>query len=150
MGLSPPQIEQSLRRRPLLLGSDLHGAVMQAKVRFLTQVMRNDIQVLVCCPQFLSMQLVGRIGPRWAFWSRHCPGQPFVLNTRLNVSLENFVSNLRSPSLDAECNVRNLTYMQLFEEESARWQAEEGAEWVVGGEEEGEQRDDILGVEAQT
>lgn len=121
-----------ISRKPHLLRRNLFSIVNQTKVRFLTQVMMKDVVEMERGATFLTYSLLERTGPRWAFHSKHCSHQSFCLSTRLNPIDEDFVQQLPSSSLDAECASRRMTRMQLFEECKTSWQQGEGKDWVVG------------------
>lgn len=124
---------ETVRQKPQLLRSKLSTTVNKAKVRFLTQVMQKDVEELQTCTQFLRYSLFQNIGPRWAFHSLYCKGQPFVLSTRLNVNDAGLVQKLDSSSLDEECKVCSLTRLEVYEKFKIKWQEGEGKIWDVRG-----------------
>lgn len=115
-----------IRKQPILTTRDMTSEITQAKVIYLTQDMGQAVSTLVNCPVFLNLSLCARIGPRWAFWCKHCAGKPFVLNTQLTEKDGEFLRLLSSESLDAECQARDMSRAELFSEETGRWQREEG------------------------
>lgn len=131
IGLSQFQVAEMIRKMPGLLLRDIAGDVTQAKVRFLTQIIRQPVQEMLKFPAFLTLSLANRIGPRWAFHSLYSPDQPFNLNTRLSPTDINFTHRLQSPSLDAECVLTGMGRLQIFERFAAQWQEREGREWAV-------------------
>lgn len=132
MGLSRVQVQEMIRKLPVLVTYDVLGAVVQAKVQFLTIVMKKQVQELVWCPVFLCVSLLERTGPRWSFHSVYCDGQPFKLGTNLVPTDANFVARLRSPSLDAVCRAGGISRLQVYHDFKQRWQQREGTEWDVG------------------
>lgn len=119
-------------QQPQLLQCNLSSISNQAKARFLTQVIRQDIQQLLTCSSYLKYSLLGRIGPRSAFHSLHCKGQPFSLSYRLKPNDADFAEQLTSSSLDAECNSRGMKRSHVYAEFKTSWQQREGQEWDVG------------------
>lgn len=132
MGLTMHQVTQLIQSRPSLLTRNMSGSIIQSKVRFLTQVMGKQIGEVVTCSTYLTYSLSDRTGPRCSFHSLYCPGQPFVLNTRLTVADDEFVRVLVSPSLDAASALSGLTSLQLYADFKAQWPQREGKEWDMG------------------
>lgn len=120
---------QMLNQKPYLLLNNFNSKVNQAKVRFLSQVMK--LEVLPCIP-FLGHSLLERIGPRYTFHSLHCSGQPFTLSYRLCSVDADFVKQLISPSLESECASSSQTRLQVYEKFRFQWQQGEGRQWDVG------------------
>lgn len=125
-GLSESHVAEMVRKSPSILARDLMAENAVAKVHFLTRDMGQPPSALLTCPTFLTLSLYKRIGPRWAFWSRHCGGKPFVLSSRLLQKEGVFLQRLSSQSLDEECATRKMSREQLFNKEMGRWQQEEG------------------------
>lgn len=131
LGLTETQVLCMVHQVPALLKLNIAGLNIQAKVRFLTQVMGKQIQEICLCPNFLSCSLLDMIGPRWSFHTRYYhPGQPFKLSTKYKSSDEDFANCKASPSLDAECASRGMTPLQVYKEHQSQWKAGEGRLWV--------------------
>lgn len=117
--------------RPQVLRRNVISAVNQAKVRFLTQVMKKEVREVLTCTPFFNLSLCNYIGPRWAFHSKYCKDQPFRLSTRLSNGKPRFLKQLPSLILDAECISLGMTRFELFEEFATGWKEGEGKEWNV-------------------
>lgn len=136
MGFSPAEVLQVVRKMPVLLTCNMSGAIVQAKIRFLTQVIGRPVQDALVCPVYFCLSLMERTCPRWMFHSLYCSSQSFVLRTNLVPLDKGFVARLSSPLLDATCAARKLTRLQLFEEFKGFCQQGLGKDWVaeeVGG-----------------
>lgn len=128
-GLTRAEVTEMLIKRPQLMTQDMSSSITQAKFRFLDQVMRMDVQVLVKCPVFFFYSLFKRIGPRWSFHSLYCTGQHFNLSSNLAPKDEDWLHRLSSSFLDAKCVSHSMTRMQLYQEQTIEWQQGEGKKW---------------------
>lgn len=121
LGLPLSDVADMVRKHPSLLIRNISSDTTQAKVRFLTEVMGKQVHELKICTAYLTYSLAARIGPRWDFYSLHCPNKFFNLSTRLQHANQEFAKRLQSKTLDAECTLRGLSRLQLFEEVLAKW-----------------------------
>lgn len=131
LGFSKSQVTDILLKMPLLVSVKVSGLTVQAKVRFLTQVMGKPVEAIFSCPSYLTYSLTARIGPRWAFTQLYSSSKVFVLSTKICAVDEDFVKDMVSDSLDAECLRRDLTRLQLYKECVDQWPQGEGKMWVV-------------------
>lgn len=126
-GLPRSQVSNMVQQAPALLNLNINGQNVQAKVRFLIEVMGKKVDDMCVCPNFLTFSLFHTIGPRWSFHNRHClSSRPFNLGTKLKCSDKHFAEHMASPSLDAESISRSMTCLQLYEEHRIQWQQSEG------------------------
>lgn len=129
LGLSQPEVATMVMQVPTLLNRNISGPIVQAKVRFLTEVMGKTTQDLAVCPVVLTRSLSNRIGPRWAFWARHFLGTPFTLSSLSATDIQFAISVASCPSVLAECVGRGVTPLQYLIEFTTEWQVGDGREW---------------------
>lgn len=122
-------ISKMVKAQPQLLLHNLSSLVNQTKMRYFKDVLQKE---WLECWTFFTYSLVRTIGPRSAFHSLHCNGQPFNLSTRLRCKDMTFVNRLPSAGLDAECASRGMTRPQLYAKFKTSWQQGEGKKWDVG------------------
>lgn len=128
-GLSDAQVAKMLRKMPQLLGQNIPGLVMQLKMKYLVEVMEAPITTMVNDPHYLARSLKNVIGPRWTFSSRYGIKQPTSTTSKLSKTTVQFLATLKSESLDAECENRGLTRLQVYEAWTLSWQSGEGRWW---------------------
>lgn len=131
-GLSQTQSKTLIVKMPSVICLDLTNGYQQAKVRFLTQEMGRSILELETCAAYLTLSLVDRIGPRWAFLKLHCPDQ--LQNNLSGIYRETdvqFTKVLVSASLERKCLSSGLTRVEVYHEFRAGWQRGEGALFVL-------------------
>lgn len=155
-GLTPAEVALLIGKRPQLLTRDMSSHITQAKLRYLKEVIGQDVKEMLKFPAYLTCSLVKAVGPRSSFHSLHCSSQPFALNTNLTKTEEHWLRRLSSPSLDAECIARGMTRAQIYKEHTIQWQQGEGKKWnfekvkpLAGtGADDAPTRDIAMGIEA--
>lgn len=142
-GLTHAQVAHMLYQVPQLLTRDMSGDVIQAKFRFLGEVMGQDVQKLVQFPAFLTCSLSKRIGPRWAFHNLHCPGQQFTLGYNLTPKDQDWLQHRCFATLAAECSRSGVTLLHMYSDFSIQWRQEEGARWNFENSKHSTQKADV-------